>query len=534
MSFRKSCFRLAATAFGLLVSAEAVVAADMPVKAAPIAPAYYDWSGVYVGVHAGYGGGMKDWNDQGFHFPAKGFLGGAQAGINKQIASLVFGLELDGSWANIKGSPTINVGGPVLGFQESLTATSKIDGLVTFAGRAGLAADRWFVFAKGGLALAHETHSFNFINASIPAAPGGSSTLTGSGSEYRLAPMIGFGAEYALGANWSVKAEYDYIHLGAGHPTISSTATIGGVTFPSEKFDTEIGQAIHVAKVGVNYRFGRVQVEPTFAPVPATPGYNWSGAYIGAQGGYGFGHKDWPNFVNLSPVAGKYDVNGWLAGGTVGANAQAGVFVFGVEGEWMWTGIKGSQSAALAGIGGATGSVGLESKVNWLAIAAARAGFVVGDKLMFYGKAGVALADETHSVAETLVFANAGSIAAVESGQRPAHRHCGRCGRRIRPRRQLVGQDRVRLHQDACAELQRHRPHDREWPGPGRNVCIQRCVRQNRSGHAHHQVRRELSLQSDAGCGQRALLIGCWSAVVSVAGPMIQSFARNRRSVANP
>jgi opacity protein-like surface antigen len=161
--------------------------------------------------------------------------------------------------------------------------------------------------------------------------------------------------------------------------------------------DTEIEQAaIHVAKVGVNYRFGGIQVDPTFAPVPAAPGYNWSGAYIGAQGGYGFGHKEWPDFFGITPTSGKFDANGWLAGGTVGVNAQAGAFVFGVEGEWMWTGIKGSQTVT-TDFGGASFTDSLESKINWLAIASARAGFVVGDRLLIYAKGGVALADEKHS-----------------------------------------------------------------------------------------------------------------------------------------
>jgi hypothetical protein len=144
----KARLYLAAVALGALVPAGAVFAADMPVKARPLAAAaYYDWSGVYVGVHAGYGGGMKDWNGPPTtDLAARGFLGGGQIGINKQIASLVFGLELDGSWANIGRSQTISFGGALLGFQQDLTATSKVDGLVTFAGRAGLAADRWFVY----------------------------------------------------------------------------------------------------------------------------------------------------------------------------------------------------------------------------------------------------------------------------------------------------------------------------------------------------------------------------------------------------
>ena len=44
--------------------------------------------------------------------------------------------------------------------------------------------------------------------------------------------------------------------------------------------------------------------------------------------------KAWPDFFDAAnPDTGKFDVKGWLAGGTAGVNAQAGVFVFGVEGE---------------------------------------------------------------------------------------------------------------------------------------------------------------------------------------------------------
>ena len=74
------------TAAAMFAPAGAAFAADLPVKAAPVAPAYYDWSGVYLGVHAGYGGGMKDWfGDFTADFTARGFLGGGQVGINKQF-----------------------------------------------------------------------------------------------------------------------------------------------------------------------------------------------------------------------------------------------------------------------------------------------------------------------------------------------------------------------------------------------------------------------------------------------------------------
>jgi hypothetical protein len=78
--------------------------------------------------------------------------------------------------------------------------------------------------------------------------------------------MVGFGTEYALGNNWSVKAEYDYMNFGSRTPGLTGTDTTGGVTSPIA-VDAQIDQAaIHVAKVGVNYRFGGLQIDPTFAP----------------------------------------------------------------------------------------------------------------------------------------------------------------------------------------------------------------------------------------------------------------------------
>jgi len=413
MNIRKSGLWISATALGAMIPFATAMAADMPVKAAPIVAVGYDWSGVYVGVHAGYGGGMKDWDGNSADFAARGFLAGGQVGINKQIASFVFGLELDGSWADISGAQSVSVGGAAFGFTSSQTARSKIDGLATIAGRAGLAADRWFVFAKAGITVAHEKHS---INASAVGL-GGGGTVTASGDDIRYAPMVGLGAEYALGGNWSVKGEYNYIHLDTTTPTLRGTSTAAGVVTPF-RVDQQIEEAIHVVKVGVNYRFGDVAKDPSYAPVPAAPGTNWSGAYIGAQAGYGFGRKHWPDTgQTIAPLLADYDMKGGLGGGTIGVNAQAGRFVFGVEGEFLGTDIKGSQAAALA-VPGATQTASFDSKIDWLALATARAGFVVGDRLMLYGKGGLAIAQEKHSFSfNTVAVPGPGGIGATAAAK---------------------------------------------------------------------------------------------------------------------
>jgi opacity protein-like surface antigen len=406
---------VSAVALGLALT-RAACAADLPVKAAALPPApAFDWSGIYVGVHAGYGGGMKDWPSgfgPGTDYAAGGFLAGGQVGINKQIASLVFGLELDGSWANIRGSQFMRLEEPFF-IDSAGTVTSRIDALATVAGRAGLAADRWFVFAKGGIAGAWEKHSTN--GASNDPFFGTSSTSSLSGNEYRWGPMIGLGAEYALAGNWSVKAEYDYIHFGTRTATLNGSTTSLGVTTPITTNVSITQDSIHLLKIGANYRIADVGVDSKFPPVKAASGTNWTGAFVGVQGAYGFG-REWRAPVPAPiPQSGTFDLNGWLGGFDGGVNVQSGVFVVGVEGEWMWTGVKGSRSSTFP-IGGTTFTTDLNTSVDWLAIVSGRAGFVVGDRLLAYGKAGIAIANQSHAM-NGIGTAGAASEALVVEGK---------------------------------------------------------------------------------------------------------------------
>src|SRR5262249_15744216 len=76
---------------------------------------------------------------------------------------------------------------------------------------------------------------------------------------------------------------------------------------------------------------------PVYAPVPH---YNWTGFYIGINGGGAWGGRsrfDLPG----SPSA-RLDVSGWVAGGTLGGNYQLGHFVFGLEGDVDAADIHGS------------------------------------------------------------------------------------------------------------------------------------------------------------------------------------------------
>jgi opacity protein-like surface antigen len=213
-----------------------------------------------------------------------------------------------------------------------------------------------------------------------------------AGSETRLGPMIGFGSEYALWGNWSFKSEYNYFYLPDGVARLTGTQSFGGVT-TSTSADVRIQQAFHLVKFGVNYRFGP-EAPPSIAPARPAPGYDWTGFYIGAEGAYGFGRTDWEGTIPDTRWSGG------LAGGVTGTNAQLGVFVLGVESEWMWSGVKGAAHSAQNLTGGPT-LIDASNKIDWLSLSSVRAGFVAADRWLVYAKGGVALARETHALAAT-------------------------------------------------------------------------------------------------------------------------------------
>jgi outer membrane immunogenic protein len=86
----------------------------------------------------------------------------------------------------------------------------------------------------------------------------------------------------------------------------------------------------------------------TKAPVVVSPMYDWSGFYVGAYGGGGFGNHNLNNANGMgAPFANytiNYDSSGAIGGGEVGYNWQSGNMVFGVEADGFWSGIKGSDA----------------------------------------------------------------------------------------------------------------------------------------------------------------------------------------------
>jgi outer membrane immunogenic protein len=121
----------------------------------------------------------------------------------------------------------------------------------------------------------------------------------------------------------------------------------------------------------------RRQAMPTKAPA-YTPPYNWTGAYVGLNGGVGWGHSDW----TAATGTGGIDTSSGVVGGTLGYNWQAGQTVFGVEGDVDWSNIRGSTTAAPC-------TTSCETRNDWLATARGRIGYAF-NRVMPYVTAGAA------------------------------------------------------------------------------------------------------------------------------------------------
>jgi outer membrane immunogenic protein len=107
------------------------------------------------------------------------------------------------------------------------------------------------------------------------------------------------------------------------------------------------------------------------------PVYNWTGFYLGINGGGGWGRSNWDGID-------KFSVSGGLIGLTAGYNYQYNQIVFGIEADVDWSGIKGSTTVNCLG--------GCSTRNDWLSTIRGRVGFAF-DRFMPYVTAGVALGD---------------------------------------------------------------------------------------------------------------------------------------------
>ncbi|MFC3165074.1 outer membrane protein [Ciceribacter thiooxidans] len=215
-------------AWAVLFAAMATPAAAADMSASLEAPVSSDWSGFYLGAHAGGGKSIVDWTFAGLGTTADhegdGAFGGVQAGYNFQSGNWVFGAEADISASGIKGDTACP--NPVY------TCSSDAKWLSTVRGRVGYSFDNLLVYGTGGLGIGRFE-----MSTDDGAGDNGGDSRTKTGW------VAGAGVEYAISPRWSVKAEYMYYNFGSARYGV----------YPTQEAD--IDQRFHTGKIGVNFRF---------------------------------------------------------------------------------------------------------------------------------------------------------------------------------------------------------------------------------------------------------------------------------------
>ncbi len=253
----------------LSAGAGAARGADLPsTTQAPVfepPPPEFNWTGFYLGVHAGYGidhfafpfailvpGGNFFRGTNGI--TAAGPIGGLQVGFNYELPffHIVAGVEIDNSVSGITGQTTINATLPS-GAPATATLGSNFKDFGTARLRLGYAWGRFLPYLTAGFTYGTiET----FYSVSAPGFSNtGSSTATRSGVIPHVG-AIGIGAEYAIAPNFTVKVEYLYDFINA-RPVVFNPAAGSSIQFNTRTM-------YHIARIGLNYHFD-------WLSPPATP-----------------------------------------------------------------------------------------------------------------------------------------------------------------------------------------------------------------------------------------------------------------------
>jgi outer membrane immunogenic protein len=141
---------------------------------------------------------------------------------------------------------------------------------------------------------------------------------------------------------------------------------------------------------------------PVKAPPAAPAAFDWSGCYIGVEGGGAWGRSEQvaaAGAASASTITGRFNINGGLAGGTGGCNIEYNNFVFGLEDDFSWINAHGSHQD-LPPFNTTTLS---ETQQKWLNTIRGRVGYAI-DRVMLYGTVGAALTEGQVLVSNPALF----------------------------------------------------------------------------------------------------------------------------------
>ncbi len=255
-------------------------AADLPsTKGEPVytppPPPPPTWTGFYIGVNGGYGGGQFVYPLDGAltgamgvgtlapgggvsgngnaNITSSGFLAGGQIGYNYQFpaSNFVAGVEADIDWTSIRGQlgASLNASDAA---GDSLSANgyagSHLEYLGTARVRLGYAFGNLLPYITGGFAYGQTSSYYNLsYTTSGPNIGSNSGDYGNSAQHFQTGWTAGAGLEYQITPNLTFKTEYLYASL--------SPATLYSISGTGFYFNLQERTTINEVRAGLNYRF---------------------------------------------------------------------------------------------------------------------------------------------------------------------------------------------------------------------------------------------------------------------------------------
>lgn len=162
------------------------------------------------------------------------------------------------------------------------------------------------------------------------------------------------------------------------HKSLIAVATLAGTLIASQAFAADMAARPY-----------------TKAPPPAMASvYNWSGFYVGGNGGYGTSRNCWSFVTPALGSEGCHNADGAVAGGQIGYRWQNAAWVFGLEAQGNWADLRGSSISSPAFVI-APGDLTINSRIRAFGLFTGQMGYAWNNVLM-YVKGGAAIVDNRY------------------------------------------------------------------------------------------------------------------------------------------
>jgi outer membrane immunogenic protein len=233
----------------------------------------YNWTGFYVGANLG---GAAGGSDHASNLSGPGLIygavpnvvqqinsaskqdlstgsitGGIQGGYNYMLGNVLFGAELDFNAFPQSGTSNVTQKYDCAGFGCTSTFTVRTtvstDWLLTARPRLGYALGGFLPYVTGGLAVTDLSAKWRFTETF------GSMGERAQASAVKPGWTAGFGFEYGVTQNWTIKAEYLYVNFGK----LFSTGLAVRPSVPADSIVISNYADLHsnIGRLGLNYKF---------------------------------------------------------------------------------------------------------------------------------------------------------------------------------------------------------------------------------------------------------------------------------------